>query len=312
MADASSSFLKTVRIAKSLSMMSILKSCLRPLYYGGLNASRRAHRAVLRVLRTVVGQRLFLKYVGIIRQDADTVVEVANFRLEAGNPIPFYRAETLLTKEPDTIFWIDQFFREGDVFYDVGANVGVFSLYAARKGVHVIAFEPFFENYALLNRNIQLNALGDRIAALNLAIHNETVLSQLNVSALDPGKAGHSFRQPIGSDGKEYSPVFAQSVLGFDLDHLVKLFSMPKPNFIKIDVDGNDHLVARGMATLLSDPCLRGIAIELNLEERREDRDIIEWIEGFGFEKLTSAQFLNKGYIDSGIKSYNHFFRRIG
>ena len=56
--------------------------------------------------------------------------------------LPVMRVETLLTKEPDTIEWIDEF-EENSVFWDIGANVGTYSLYAGlKKKIEVLAFEP--------------------------------------------------------------------------------------------------------------------------------------------------------------------------
>ena len=73
--------------------------------------------------------------------------------------LPVFRAETLLTKEPETIEWIDGF-EENSVFWDIGANVGVYSLYAGlKKGVAVVAFEPATPNLYALNRNIEINQL---------------------------------------------------------------------------------------------------------------------------------------------------------
>ena len=63
------------------------------------------------------------------------------------------RAKTFLTKEPDTIEWIEKF-NEKDVFLDVGANIGIYSLYAAKKVSKVWALEPESLNYAMLNLNI--------------------------------------------------------------------------------------------------------------------------------------------------------------
>ena len=79
-----------------------------------------------------------------------------------------WRAETYETKEPDTIEWIDSFFREGDVIYDIGANIGQYSLYAAKKlkgNCRILAFEPEALNYSKLNKNIVLNNLTDSITA---------------------------------------------------------------------------------------------------------------------------------------------------
>ena len=74
-----------------------------------------------------------------------------------------HRARTATTREPDTIAWIDGF-EPGSVLWDIGANVGVYSLYAAlARDVRVVAFEPAAANFFLLTRNIALNGLNAKI-----------------------------------------------------------------------------------------------------------------------------------------------------
>ncbi len=69
------------------------------------------------------------------------------------------RAEDLLAKEPDMIRWLNTISRAA-ILWDVGANVGVFSLYAARmRRASVMAFEPLAANFHVLSRNIQINGL---------------------------------------------------------------------------------------------------------------------------------------------------------
>src|SRR3954454_23342205 len=85
-----------------------------------------------------------------------TSVEVPGGSVKFFCPSPLLtnRAETLLTKEPDTIKWIDSFPAES-VFWDIGANVGVYSLYAAtRPGLSILSFEPLAANFHVLSRNI--------------------------------------------------------------------------------------------------------------------------------------------------------------
>src|SRR5881394_2354315 len=79
---------------------------------------------------------------------ADKLVPIVSRRTPAGvirfycpAPLPEWRARSILIKEPETLEWIDDF-RKGEVFWDVGANVGVFSLYAAFRHATVYAFEP--------------------------------------------------------------------------------------------------------------------------------------------------------------------------
>lgn len=106
-------------------------------------------------------------------QGPEALLEVIERVPTKRGPITFYclgdfalwRARTLFTKEPETIEWIDDF-QEGDVFWDVGANVGVYTLYAATTHkLQVLAFEPSASNYLLLNRNVEINKLSDRVRA---------------------------------------------------------------------------------------------------------------------------------------------------
>jgi len=70
------------------------------------------------------------------------------------------RAMTVLTKQPATIEWIDSF-QPGSVFWDIGASVGVFSVYAAlATDTTIVAFEPAAVNYYLLSANCGEQAAG--------------------------------------------------------------------------------------------------------------------------------------------------------
>lgn len=111
------------------------------------------------------------------------------------NPTTLWRAQTLLSKEPDTIEWIDSF-KEGDILYDVGANVGCYSLYAAlKKKCRVYAFEPESLNYGVLNRNIHLNGIDDRVQAYNIAVSSQAELGELNLKIFDYGGGITQFRR---------------------------------------------------------------------------------------------------------------------
>ena len=60
-------------------------------------------------------------------------------------------------KEPETVRWIEEYVREGDVIFDIGANVGAYSLVTSKVAngkARVYAFEPSFLNFAQLCRNI--------------------------------------------------------------------------------------------------------------------------------------------------------------
>ena len=86
-----------------------------------------------------------------------------NFLLHTPTYLTNYRYKTLFTKEPETIEWIDNF-KKDSVFYDIGANVGLYSIYASiSKNSKVFSFEPSFFNLELLARNIYSNKINNKV-----------------------------------------------------------------------------------------------------------------------------------------------------
>lgn len=161
------------------------------------------------------------------------------------NRMVYSRAHTLLTKEPETIEWIDSF-QQGDVLFDIGACVGVYSLYAAVcKKIKVIAFEPSAHNYSVLIRNIELNQCESNVSAYNVALNDVTKTDFLNMSEENErkknryGAACSTFGVNINDQGNFFSPEFRQSTIGYSLDDFLDTFSksIDFPNHIKIDVD---------------------------------------------------------------------------
>ncbi len=71
----------------------------------------------------------------------------------------FYRYGTFFTKEEGTIAWLENTIKPNDIFYDIGANLGLYSLKAAKMhdSVKVFAFEPHKINFATMVRNFDNN-----------------------------------------------------------------------------------------------------------------------------------------------------------
>ncbi len=178
------------------------------------------------------------------------------------SPSSEWRVQTLFTKEPGTIDWIHSF-NPGETFVDVGANVGMYSIYAGVvAGARVFAFEPESQNYAELCRSIFFNE-GTRknIVAWCAAVSDEPVeISRLLVRDLHTGYSFHDFGEP----SRDYSPAerFAQGSVAFSLDHLVVSGAIPEPDHVKIDVDGHEDKVVRGMRGLLGRRVMRTVLIE--------------------------------------------------
>ena len=102
-------------------------------------------------------------------------------RFSTPNKFTFHRVESLHSKEPDTMSWIASF-EPGDVLLDVGANVGMYSIWAAAtRGTRVFAFEPESQNYALLNKNIYFNQLVADVTAYGIALSDEIGFGDLHL-----------------------------------------------------------------------------------------------------------------------------------
>ena len=175
-----------------------------------------------------------------------------------------WRARTLLTKEPETIEWIDGF-QDGDTFWDVGANIGMYSLYAAiSRKLNVLAFEPSAANYFLLNRNIEKNGLSEVLHAYCIAFSDTTSADTLNMQMTCVGGAMSGFGVTTNDSGAEFVPIFRQGMIGYSIDNFIERFGPAFPNHIKIDVDGIEDRIVSGAKTTLSDKRLKSISVELN------------------------------------------------
>jgi len=168
-------------------------------------------------------------------------------------------------KEPFTIEWIHRI-GAGEVLYDIGANIGAYSLVAARKpggGARVFAFEPASANWAALCANVVINSAGEQITPLPVALSNSDTLGAFSLRALEPGSARHS----LGDlESKEGPALYHQPVLTFRLDDAIDRFGLPMPNHIKLDVDGGELAVLEGAQRALASSSLRSMLVEVSTE----------------------------------------------
>ena len=193
------------------------------------------------------------------------------------------RFSQLEHSEPDTIEWIDNFPDEPVILWDIGANVGVYSLYAAlRPNVQVLAFEPGSASYRALNRNIELNGMDDRITALPVALCADTKIDTLNMNSTEPGGSKHGFGVEIDQLDNAIDVRFRQGAIGFPLDEFARIFSPPLPTHMKIDVDGLELDILRGGRHILSAPGVRSVIVEVEGSEARS-RELVASMAELGF-----------------------------
>ena len=230
-----------------------------------------------------------------------------NIVLNVNNPLLYYRAKSFFDKEPDTLAWIDSFKKE-DIFYDIGANVGLYSLYAGMKGVECVSFEPESQNYAELNRNIYANQLGGKIHAYCIACSNENKSDKLYLSQFGVGQALHNFGEEKDYNGHSSISGYQQTALSYPLDQLIEKYGLRKPTHVKIDVDGIEEKVIEGAIKTLAQESTRSVLIEIN-ENRETDKRIVDVLLGLGFSLISRyhAPIFDQGDFSA---IYNYIFSR--
>jgi FkbM family methyltransferase len=220
-----------------------------------------------------------------------------------------WRVQTLFTKEPDTIDWIAGFAPD-DVLVDIGANVGMYTIWAARtRGVRVWAFEPEAQNYALLNRNIHANGLDERVQAFCVALADAPGFGRLYLSDVFAGGSCHSFGTSLDHNNRPRSSSFAQGCVSATLDDMVAGGALPVPTHVKLDVDGIEPKVVAGAKRTLADPRVRSVLIEINtaLDDHWEIVDTMLEL-GFNYSQaqVDAAQRREGAFKGVG----NYVFRR--
>lgn len=185
-------------------------------------------------------------------------------------------------KEPETVAWLKENLRPDDVLYDIGANIGAYTLLACtiQPTVRCVAVEPIATTYGHLVRNLALNHFSERVQTINVAVGPETRMGYFEVADFLPGTDAVGELKP----GSTYA---RQSVLFVRLDDLASVFHMPPPTLIKADIDGGELALLAGAIETLKLSELRGILIEVDRDGT--DSKVIEIIQSAGFKLVHRA-----------------------
>jgi FkbM family methyltransferase len=201
---------------------------------------------------------------------------------------------TAVAKEPFTVDWIENNLEPGDVFYDIGANVGPYSLIAAKvtEGrARVFAFEPAPASFRDLARNIEINECGESVTPLPVALWSETGLLPVRWRSGDAGSARHR----LGAGRKTNDSM----ALGVRLDDVVEILGVPVPTHAKVDVDGYELDVLRGAQRTLARLEWRSILVELDRDETERNREIRTLLAAAGFGTgVRNERTATPGYPD--------------
>ena len=217
------------------------------------------------------------------------------------NGISQYRASSFATKEPSTLEWIEGM-PVGSIVWDIGANVGLYSIYASvARGCKVYAFEPSVFNLELLARNISLNKLQHLICVVPIALSDRAGSQLFKMSNTEWGGALSTFGQSFNHNGTRLDKVFEYQTIGISMADAIQVLHIPAPRYIKIDVDGIEHIILRGAIDVLAS--VDSVLLEINDEFHEQATEAARVLEGAG---LTLYRKCDPG----GVAIYNQWWTR--
>jgi len=228
------------------------------------------------------------------------------------NNLCLFRAESFSSKEPETLEWIEEFGVNGAVFFDIGANVGLYSIYHSilNKG-ETVAFEPSFFNLKVLSKNININSTQDLITVITNPLTSENNISYFKYKDPIEGGALSVFGENFGYDGDIIKSNLSVKVIGTSLDSLVsnKVIKI-LPDLIKIDVDGIEHLILAGAINTLKTSNCKSVLVEVNDNFKEQSKEVNKILKDCGYvlrNKLHGNMFDNDKNFS---KTYNQIWVR--
>jgi len=162
-----------------------------------------------------------------------------------------------------------------EVFYDVGASIGIFGFGAHHlHGATSVFIEPFASSIESLLKSIYVSGTPERFEVIQAAVDSNVSYNKLYIhSPPKPGVTKSSFKSPeiYTLGGRHQDPVYATQWLpGLPLDHLIFECGFPSPTYLKMDVDGFEGEAIKGAKRLIEERTVRSYAIEINGEQNLE------------------------------------------
>ena len=206
------------------------------------------------------------------------------------NQLTDWRIKTFFTKEPETLEWIDSFEKKDKIiFWDIGANIGLYSIYSVlrHENVSTISFEPSTSNLRVLSRNISINNLENKIKILSAPLSNkENQFLTMNEGDFVEGGALNTFGENYDFAGELFDSKMKYKILGTTIKNLLDNNILEIPNYIKIDVDGIEHLILEGAGKYLKDRRIKSLSIEINEDFKEQYNKVIEIMDQNEFKLL--------------------------
>ena len=194
------------------------------------------------------------------------------FAIDLSAEIPRFRAETFWSKEPETLEWIDRNLGNKSnvgLFIDVGANIGIYSLYASvvNQRVSIISVEPFLVNFLELEKNISLNNKQNQIVAVEVALSSRSGRGNLRIADDRLGSSGSQIELTGDSSSAQTIVETGDRLVDSKSDVLGQTGGKV---MLKIDTDGNELDVLLGFSESFGKGLIGTVLVETHPSNRQE------------------------------------------
>ena len=267
------------------------------------------------VFNTITKRSVLIYFNDFIQEGAYKSINVLEKEIKffVPNQLLNWRVDTFFTKEPETLEWIDNFEKkENLIFWDIGANIGLYSIYNSLKNPKstTIAFEPSSSNLRILTRNISINNLEKNIKVVSIPLTNKkNTFQEMKEGQFMEGGAMNSFGEKFDFEGKEFQTTMKYNLLGTTMNYFIENSILEIPDYIKIDVDGIEHLILEGGDKFLTDQKVKSLSIEINENFKEQYEKVLNLMEKNKF-KILHKKF-NKDFQLEGSKfnkTFNYVF----
>lgn len=286
---------------------------------------------ILRTFSSLIINLFLLKYLDFFRNIllqkliSCTLINVNSIKifLKDGNERLYLFNKVSFVIEKDLVNWIDSFNKK-DIFYDIGSNVGMFSIYAAKKKIKCFCFEPHYSNLETFLYNVRLNNVQNNIVILPVLLSNKSKITKFFLRDLTPSagknEIAHSRSKYIIGEKINYNSQninigrnILNSALTINtcadtLDNIIDNYKLRRPTKVKIDVDGAELLILNGFKNNIK------YVSEIMIEMYERDVNYFKCYNDFRYKNINTFQIDNDYFIGDKVEKNflkNPYFKEI-
>jgi len=271
-----------------------------------------------RIFKIITKRSIFIWFNDFVQERSYKSIKILDKEIKffVPNQLLEWRVDTYFSKEPETLEWIDSFQeKENLIFWDIGANIGLYSIYNSLKHSKstTIAFEPSSSNLRVLTRNISINNLEKNIKVVPIPLTNKkNIFQEMKEGQFVEGGALNSFGEKFDFEGKEFKPTMKYNLLGTTINYFLENSILDIPDYIKMDVDGIEHLILEGGDKFLNDKKVKSLSIEINENFKEQYDKVLNLMNKYEFKLLHKKHNDDMLSEQSRFKNtYNYIFKKL-